>query len=183
MKLRLPHVPYVANKITIDLFNAPSVRFTHGSDEVKEVANNILEADVNAERALEEKVSSILEENEDEIEFMRVDRKNLFWLAKKKIAAEEGFLLSFDDRYSSVAHKVLDTLKDDDLISYNTSDNLVKNTIFEAIQSYLNSFEKIEDMVIEKISNFKREITPGTEEYDIIFEKLYHEELDKRGLI
>ena len=41
---------------------------------------------------------------------------------------------------------------------------------------------KIEDIVIEKIEGYKRTLIPGTEEYDMVFEKLYEEELRKKGM-
>jgi len=47
----------------------------------------------------------------------------------------------------------------------------------------MKSFEQIEDVVLEKISHYKRKLIPGTEEYDLIFERLYEEELRKRGMM
>ena len=42
--------------------------------------------------------------------------------------------------------------------------------------------DAIEDAVYEKIKSYKRKIIPGTDDYEILFEKLYREELTKRGL-
>lgn len=46
----------------------------------------------------------------------------------------------------------------------------------------LKNFGKIEDDVMDKIDTLKRKLIPGTEEYDMVFEKLYEEELKKRGM-
>ena len=35
----------------------------------------------------------------------------------------------------------------------------------------------------DDLKNYKRKIIPGTEEYDLIYHRLYEEELTKRGLI
>jgi hypothetical protein len=35
----------------------------------------------------------------------------------------------------------------------------------------------------EKIKNYKRKLIPGTEDYDLIFKRLYEEELIKKGLL
>ncbi|EEP6734028.1 DUF507 family protein, partial [Campylobacter jejuni] len=51
-----------------------------------------------------------------------------------------------------------------------------------SIESYLKIYEKLEDEVYEKISNYKTKPIPGSEEYDLIFEKLYQEELRKKGM-
>ena len=51
------------------------------------------------------------------------------------------------------------------------------------IEEYLKSYEKIEDEVIEKIEGYKRKLIPGTEEYELVFEKLYEEELRKQDML
>ena len=69
------------------------------------------------------------------------------------------------------------------MIEFQVSENMVKNVIFNSIESYIERFEDIEDKVIEKIKNYKRKLIPGSEEYDIVFEKLYQEELKKIGMM
>lgn len=182
MKLRLPHAPYIANKIAIDLSNCGFVTIEGGLEAVSKEAQILLEEDIRQEMALEEKVNLILDDNEDEIEFMRLDTKQLFWMAKKKLADEHGVILNWDDRYNNLAHKILDVLIGNDIIDFTVTENRVKNIIFKGIEGYIKNFESIEDDVLEKIDHYKRKLTPGTEEYDIVFQKLYEEELRKRGL-
>jgi len=55
--------------------------------------------------------------------------------------------------------------------------------LYTAIETYVANFQGIEDDVAEKISNYKRKLVPGSEEYDLIFEKLYEEELSRRGML
>ncbi len=183
MKIRLPHAPYIARKIAIDLLNSGYVTFTEGVDIVAQKAEEVLIEDLKKELTLEERVNEILEENEDEMEFMRVDRRNMFWLVKKKMAKEYDVILSYEDRFNKVAHEILDKLYDEDLINYSVSENIVKNIIYTAIENYIQSFEEIEDNVIEKIEKMQRKLLPGTDEYNVVFERLYREELRKRGMI
>ncbi len=183
MKIRLPHAPYIARKIAIDLLNSGYVTFTEGVDIVAQKAEEVLTEDLKKELALEERVNEILEENEDEMEFMRVDRRNMFWLVKKKMAREYDVILSYEDRFNKVAHEILDKLYDEDLINYSVSENVVKNVIYTAIENYIQSFEEIEDNVIEKIDKMQRKLIPGTDEYNVVFERLYREELRKRGMM
>ena len=183
MKIRLPHAPYIARKIAIDLLNSGYVTFTEGVDIVAERAEEILEEDLKKELALEERVNEILEENEDEMEFMRVDRRNMFWLVKKKMAADYGVILSYEDRFNNVAHQILDKLYDDDLINYSVSENIIKNLIYTSIENYIESFERIEDDVIEKIEKMQRKLIPGSDDYNVVFERLYRDELRKKGML
>ena len=183
MKIRLPHAPYIANKIAIDILNCGFVTMNKGLEPIVKVAEDLIVADIKQESALEERVTEILNQNEDEMEFQRVDRRNMFWLIKKKLAREFGVILSYEDRYNEVAHKILETCWKSDLIEYNVTENRVKNVVYTAIETYVATFQAIEDDVAERISNYKRTLVPGSEEYDLIFEKLYEEELRRRGML
>ncbi len=183
MRIRIPHAPYIANKIAIDLFKTGFVKLHKGVESVAKVSQDLLEIDIKKEIALEERVDEILDENVDDMEFMQIDERNMFWLIKKKIAAEYNFILSYEERFSELSHKILDELLNSDLIEFNVSENRVKNSIYSSIEGYLNSYEGVEDIVIEKLENYKRKLIPGSDEYEIVFEKLYQQELRKLGML
>jgi hypothetical protein len=183
MKIRLPHAPYIANKIAIDLLNSGFVTLKKGVEPVVKIAENFTVEDIEKEMALEERVAEILDDNEDDMEFMQVDRRNMFWLIKKKLAKEYKVILSYEDRYSDLSHKILDKLWKDGFIEYSVSENRVKNVIYTAMEKYFSSFEDVEETVANKINNYKRKLVPGSPEYDLVFERLYEEELRKKGLL
>ena len=107
----------------------------------------------------------------------------MFWLVKKKLASDFGVILNLEDRHNDIAHQILAALVDADFINYDVSENRVKNLIFSSIQNYLKLYENLEDEVYEKITNYKRKLVPGSEEFDLVFDKLYQEELKKRGML
>lgn len=183
MKIRMPHAPYIANKISIDLLQCGFITLTSGLEPITKVAQDSLVQDIEKELALEERVNELLDENEDDIEFMQVDRRNMFWLIKKKLAAEYNVTLSYEDRFNDLSHRILEQIWKSGFIEYNVSENRVKNVIYNAIEEYLQSFEDIEDIVLEKISHYKRKLIPGSEEYELIFERLYEEELRRKGML
>ena len=160
MRIKLPHIPYIANKMMLDIANSSFVEIKDQLEKLKVCIIEVLEKDILNERKLDERVKELLEQQEDEMELMQVDRKNMFWLVKKK----------------------LEELVENDYINFIVSENRVKNLIFSSIESYLKIYEKLEDEVYEKISNYKTKPIPGSEEYDLIFEKLYQEELRKKGM-
>lgn len=182
MKVTLSHVPRIANRIALELNKSGLVTMTRGLEPIAKEAQKIFEESVKKEHELEERVSQMLNENEDNIEEMLADERQLFFLIKKKLAPEYGVILSYEDRYSDIAHKILDALYEEDLINYDVSENRIKNIIYSAITGYIASNDEIEDAVMDKIRSYKRRIIPGTEEFDIIHEKLYNEELQRRGL-
>jgi hypothetical protein len=183
MKIKLPHAPYIASKISVDLFNSGFVTLKGGLEPVTDTAKSLIIDEINKEAALEQRVSEMLDDNSEEIEFMQVDRRNMFWLVKKKLAKEYKVILEYEERFSDLSHRILNALGERDLIKYNVSENRVKNVIYNAIEEYLKTYEKTQDIVLEKIDNYKRKLIPGTEEYDLVFERLYEEELRKRGMI
>lgn len=183
MKIRLQHAPYVANKVALDVFNSTFLDEKSPIERLQKIILEILEKDIQIEMGIDEKAKALLEENLDEIEFMRADERQLFWMIKKQIAQERNFSLNWDDRYSNIAHQILNELTGRQLIAYSISDNIIKNLIFKAIDSYAKVYEEAEEAVLEKLKTYKRKLVSGSDEYNLVFNKLYEEELRKKGYL
>lgn len=183
MKIKLHHTDFVSRKLTRDLINCQFVEVRKTKEAISEEIKKILNEDIENEMALDEKVNEILEEQESEIQFYQADYKQLFWMAKKRLANDFGVILSNEDRFSDIAHKILDVLWEDDFIHYTVDDNKVKNILLTSLENFIHGFEEADGAVHEKIKHYKRKLIPGTDEYDLIFHKLYEEELIRRGII
>ena len=103
-------------------------------------------------------------------------------MIKKKLAPEFGIILNYEERFSDISHKILDELYEEDLIHFEVTENRIKNIIYNAITSFMADTSEIEDAVMDKIRSYKRKFIPGTDEFDILHEKLFREELLKRGM-
>lgn len=182
MKVTLAHLPHISSRIAVDLSRSGLVTMTQGLETVAKEAEKILSENVKKEAALEEKVKEIVNANEEQIDFYLADERQLFFMIKKKLAPEYGVILSYEDRYSDIAHKILDVLYEEDLINYDVSENRIKNIIYDAITSSVADSSEIENAVYEKIKSYKRRLIPGTDEYEILYEKLYKDELARRGM-
>jgi hypothetical protein len=183
MRLKLHHTAYLSRKITKDLMNCDFVEIRKDKNAITDEIEKILDADIENELDLDEKVSEILENQEENIEFYNADYKQLFWMTKKRLANEYGVILNNEDRFRDLAHKISGYLWDEDFIHFTVSENLVNNIIFNAIEAFMKGFEEADNDVYEKIKHYKRKLIPGTEEYDLIYQRLYEEELVRRGLI
>lgn len=183
MKMKLHHTPYVARKISRDLVNCDFVEIRKTKEKIASEVQRILDDDIQNELDLDEKVGQLLENEEENIEFYNADYRQLFWMAKKKMANESGVILNHEERFSDIAHKILDYLWEEDFIHYTVSDNKVKNVIFDSIGGFLKGFEEADQMVYEKIKHYKRKLIPGTEDYDLVYKRLYEEELIQKGLM
>ncbi len=182
MKISLKSIPHISNKISIDLNKSGMVTMTKGLEAVAHEAEKILALSVKQEMALEEKAHEICDENEEEIEFQLVDERQLFFMIKKKLAPEFDVILNYEERFSDISHKILDELYEEDLIHFDVTENRIKNIIYNAITSFIADTSEIEDAVMDKIRSYKRKFIPGTDEFEILHEKLFREELLKRGM-
>lgn len=183
MRMKLHHTPYVSRRITRDLISCEFVEVRKEKHSIEVEVERILDADLEKEFALDEKVQQILEAQEEEIEYLNADRRQLFWMTKKRLANDFGVILNNEDRFSDIAHKILDYLWEEDFIHYTCSDNQIKNVIFASLDDFIKGFEKADGEVMSKLKNYKRKLIPGTEDYDLVYHRLYEEELTKRGLI
>ena len=104
-------------------------------------------------------------------------------LIKRKIAEEEGFHIRKEDRFDDLAAYMVKELWDKELIDYDVRDGKIKNIIFYSIMEFLNRENEARDAVYKKIENYKRPLIPGSEEWELVFQRLYEQELRKRGLI
>jgi hypothetical protein len=182
MKISLKAIPHISNKIAIDLNKSGVVTMTKGLEAVAQEAEKILSHNIKQELALESKVEEICEENEEEIEFNLVDERQLFFMIKKKLAPEFGIILNYEERYSDLSHKILDELYEEDLIHFDVTENRIKNIIYNAITSFIADASELDNAIMDKIKTYKKRYIPGTDEFEILYEKLYRDELIKRGM-
>ncbi len=182
MKISLKAIPHISSKIAVDLNRSGVVTMTKGLEAVACEADKVLTQNVKQEMALEDKADDLCEENEEEIEFQLVDERQLFFMIKKKLAPEFGVILNYEERFSDVSHKILDELYEEDLIHFSVTENRIKNIIYNSITSFIADSSEIQDAVMDKIKSYKKRYIPGTDDFDILFEKLYREELNKRGM-
>ncbi len=183
MRLKPQQTGYVATKIGIDLANAPFIKMSKGRDAAVQAIKVVIDENLKKEHALDEKVKDIIDENYDEIEFQHADERQLFFMIKKRMAAEHGVIMNYDDRYNDLAHTILDELYENYLIEYEVNENQIKNVIFKAFKAFADAYDQIDDIVYEKIRHMEREVIPGTQDYELLYERLYQEELSKRGML
>jgi hypothetical protein len=62
------------------------------------------------------------------------------------------------------------------------TENRIKNIIYNAITSFIAESSQLDNAIMDKIKTYKKRYAPGTDEFDILYEKLYKEEMIKRGM-
>ena len=183
MKLKKQHANYIARKITNDLIFQDFIEVRKEKSLITQECERILLEDIDKEIRLDEKVELMLEDKEDDIEFYNADYRQLFWMTKKRLANEFDVSLNFEDRFSNIAHSIMDYLYEEDFIHFEVSDNQIKNIIFNSINLFISGYDEADTVAYEKIKTYKRKLIPGTEDYDAVYTRLYEEELIRKGLI
>lgn len=183
MRLKAKQTGYVASKIGIDLANAPFVTMPKGKDAVVSVCKAVIDENLENEKKLDAKVEEMLEANIDEIEIQQVKERELFFMIKKRLAPEYGVIMNYDDRYNDVSHTILDELYENYLLEYDVNENQVRNVIFKAFKAFADAYDKMDDIVYDKIKNMEKEYVPRSLEYELMYDRLYEEELRKRGML
>lgn len=182
MKLKVSHSKYIAGSIAIELNRSNYLTMKKGLDIVIDLIESHIIENLQNERALEERVREMMEDYEDEIEYNFADERELFRMIKKKLAPKYNFLISQEDRFDDLSHKIIRSLISKDLVDLKVTEIRVKSLIFETIQNYIHDKFDLEDKVVEKIKNYKKRVIPGTDEYQILFDKLYEHELKAKGI-
>lgn len=183
MRLKAKQTGYVAAKIGIDLANAGFATMPKGKDAVVAACKKIIDENLEKEKVLDTKVQEMLEENYDEIEIQQVKERELFFMIKKRLAPQYGVIMNYDDRYNEVSHLILDELYENYLLEYEVNENQIRNVIFKSFKSFADAYDKLDDIVYEKIKNMEKEYIPGSLEYELMYDRLYEEELKKRGMM
>jgi hypothetical protein len=183
MKLKKQHTSYIARKITKDIVNSTFIEVRKEKSFITLECERIINDDIQKEIELDDAVDDLLEKQEDDIEFYKADYRQLFWMTKKRMANDFGVNLNFEDRFSNIAHLIMDYLYEEDFIHFIVNDNQVKNLISESINDFIKGYDEADSLAYEKIKTYKRKLIPGTEDYSLVFNRLYEEELIKKGLI
>lgn len=183
MRLKFSHIQYIADKIARDLGNAGFVEILTNRGDIIKVASKYLEENIAQENALHEKAQTFFEQNVSEFEREGIDEGQVIRMLKKRFADESNFILAWEERYNALSHKIMDELIDTSIINFKVSEMMVKNAIFKSINAYAKGYKDIEHSVQDRIKNYKKKLNVGTEEYELVFSKMFEEELRKQGFI
>ncbi len=88
-------------------------------------------------------------------------------------------MLVSEDRISTLAHKILDKLWDDDQADFSDEAKALA-TVKSAIRDYFSLAEEIDGIVRKKLASYSQAKVPGSRDWEILYQKFYREELGKR---
>jgi uncharacterized protein len=86
------------------------------------------------------------------------------------------------DKVNKVAHLITDALAETDRVDFVEDRNTIRLEVRKILEDLLNQEEKIDQTARQKIESQKRTILEGSQEWDILYRKYYHEEVKKLGM-
>ena len=86
-----------------------------------------------------------------------------------------------EDRISHISHKIIDKLWQDDLADF-SDDARALNLVKSSISAYFALAGDVDLAVRNKLASYAQAKVPGSRDWDILYQKFYREEMDKRKL-
>jgi hypothetical protein len=86
------------------------------------------------------------------------------------------------DKLNKLAHVVADTLAETDPVGFLEDRNTIRQEARKALETVLDEESKIDQAARLKISNQRKIIQEGTQEWEILYRKYYNDEVRKLGI-
>lgn len=85
-----------------------------------------------------------------------------------------------EERQSHLAHVITDAIWNDDLVDFSDEDAAIRFAK-KAIADFVKEDGEIDTRARAKVASLKRNVVEGSPEWDILYQKYYEEERNKRG--
>src|SRR5215467_12789956 len=192
MLLPREFVAYLSRQIVRRL--TPGTIETHTPDKVTEVVNTLITNELDAEDKLNDEVREILEQYSDYMRREGVSYQEMFRKAKNTLIQQRKIVKASGrdtgdqmklsrDKITDVSHKLVAALKKSrDLRMKKKDDNDARLEIVKVFTEILQVEDKADRAARDKVRSIKRDITEGSEEWDILQKRYYAEELKKFGI-
>ena len=83
-----------------------------------------------------------------------------------------------EDRIKNIALQIHDRLYLDNEVDYTDEEASLK-IIKDVLLNYFQLEDQIDDVVTKKIMTLKKNVTPGSSEWEILYQKYFEEEMQK----
>ncbi len=191
MLLPRDFVAYLSRQIVRRL--SPGTIETHSPEKVVELVNTVISDELDAEDKLNDEVRDLLEQYSDYMRREGVSYQEMFRKAKnalvqqKKIVKASGrdtgdAMKLSRDKITDISHKLVAQLKKSRDLRMRKDQNDARLEIVKAFTEILQVEEKADRASRDKVRTIKRDISEGSEEWDILQKKFYAEELRKVGV-
>ena len=191
MLLPREFVAYLSRQIVRRL--SPGTIETHSPEKVTELVHSIISGELEAEDKLNDEVRDILEQYSDYMRREGVSYQEMFRKAKNTLVQQRKIVRASGrdtgdqmklsrDKVTDISHKLIVALKKSRDLRMKKDPNDARLEIVKAFTEILQVEEKADRAARDKVRSIKRDISEGSEEWDILQKRYYGEELKKYGI-
>ncbi|HIP42453.1 MAG TPA: DUF507 family protein [Aquifex aeolicus] len=134
------------------------------------------------EKKLEERAKEVLKQNLDILEKENIDYRTAFLAVKRKLAEEMDINIDKRERLNQIINRIMNLIMEDESIEIYEDPPVIRRRIREIVLGALKIEEEIEREVRRRIKKYSGDILEGSPEWNILWRRIYEDELKKRGL-
>ncbi len=191
MLLPREFVAYLSRQIVRRL--SPGTIETHAPEKVTELVYAVISDELEAEDKLNDEVREILEQYSDYMRREGVSYQEMFRKAKNTLVQQRKIVRASGrdtgdamklsrDKITDISHKLIVALKKSRELRLRKDQNDARLEIVKAFTEILQVEEKADRAARDKVRSIKRDISEGSEEWDILQKRYYADELKKFGI-
>jgi hypothetical protein len=154
---------------------------------------NVVEADLAIEDQLNDEVRDMLEQYSEYMRKEGVSYQDMFRKIKNTLIShrkviraagrDSGDAMKLSrDKINDLSHKIVAALRKSREVRLKRDPNEVRLELVKITTELLQTEEKVDRAARTKIRTQKREISEGTEEWDLLHKRYYAEEMKKLGI-
>ncbi len=181
MKLPERLVERIANRIVEELSGERIIEAEDPEIFKKKIINVFKKAE-EEEKLLDERTKQILKENSELLEQSNLDYRTAFKTIKAKLAEEMNININRRERMNQIANMIRDLIMEDDSVEIYEDPPVIRKRVADILREAVKEEEDIERRVRERIKKYSRNILEGTPEWNILYRRIYEDELRQRGL-
>ena len=188
MLLAREFIGYLSRQIVNRL--SPTIIDTSSPQGTADLIGGVIEEELAIEDRLNDEVRDLLDQYADYMRQENVSYQEMFRRIKNTLIAQrkvirasggDGMKLS-RDKVNDMSHKVIVALRKSRDVRVKKDPNDARLEIVKAMTEILQVEDKVDRAARTRIRSQKREITEGTEEWDLLLRRYYAEELKKFGI-
>ena len=191
MLLAKEFIAYLGREIVKNL--VPQFIETTDHQATAELVTNVVVEELQVEDRLNDEVRDILSQYSDYMRREGVSYQEMFRKIKNTLIAQRKVVRASGrdtgdqmklsrDKINDISHKLLGSLRKARHVRIKRDQNELRLELVRLISEQLQTEDRVDRAARNKIRSQKREITEGTEEWDLLHRRYYAEELKKFGI-
>jgi len=191
MLLAREFVAYLARQLAKNL--TPNFIETATPEALVEVTTNIIIEELEVEDRLNDEVREILGQYADYMRQEGVSYQEMFRKTKNTLIQQRKVIRASGrdtgdhmklsrDKITDVSHKLVAAYRKNRAMRVRRDANEVRLEIVRSMTSLLQTEEKVDRTARDKVRSLKRNVSEGSEEWDLLQKRYYAEELKRFGI-